>query len=419
MRLVCGHLVYFDDQNRLVDITRGAIAFEAGKIVDRGDASELTSRYPDASVDDHGQSWILPGFIDAHVHYPQLGVIASYGRQLLDWLNDYTFPEEAKFADQAYSARQSELFIDQMLGNGTTSAAVFATVHSHSADALFSAAQAKNIRLMTGKVMMDRHAPPSLCDTAQSSYDDSECLIKRWHGLGRLEYAITPRFAPTSTPSQLDVCRALWDAQPSLALQTHLSENPDEIEWVKSLFPNAPDYLGVYQHYDLVRPRTLLGHAIHLTDREIDCAREHQATLVHCPTSNLFLGSGLFEFESLAEQGQQIALASDVGGGTSLSMFATMKAAYQVSALSRRPVPIQSLWYAATLGAARSLGWDAVGNLAVGMEADAIVVNPSVHPMLAQRLDRSQSLYEALFAMAILGDDRIVTSTYISGQPAI
>lgn len=398
-----------------LSIRRGGVVLERGQILATGSSSELRAQYPDATVHDYPGCFVMPGFIDAHVHYPQLGVIASFGRQLLDWLNDYTFPEEARFSDPDYCSNQAEVFVDHLLANGTTSAAVFSTVHPQSADELFKQAHLRGMRLMTGKVMMDRNCPEGLRDSAQSSYDDSRQLIKDWHGQGRLEYALTPRFAPTSTPEQLAVCQALWNESPTLALQTHLSENLDEIEWVRSLFPEAPDYLGVYEQFDLIRPRSLLGHAIHLTPREQASVLERGASLVHCPTSNLFLGSGLFDFQRLGQQGHHIALATDVGGGTSMSMLATMKAAYQVSVLKGAGIDIQALWYAATLGAARALGWRKIGNLMPGFEADLVVLDPSAHALLAQRVKRSETLDEAMFAMAILGDDRCVAATYVGG----
>ncbi len=415
MKLLQGHLVGFADDGNFFEHRRGVLAVADGRIQDMGELAELRARYPDAVLTDHGDAWIMPGFVDAHVHYPQLGVIASHGRELLEWLTDYTFPEEARFADADYAEAQAEAFWDELVRNGTTSAAVFSTVHACSADALFRSAHRRGHRVMTGKVMMDRHCPADLADTAQSAYDDSEALIRRWHGQGRLDYALTPRFAPTSSPAQLVACAALWDAYPDVAMQTHLSENKDEIAWVGRLFPDAPDYLGVYENAGLLRPRSLFGHAIHLLPRERDAARAVGAGLVHCPTSNLFLGSGLFEFQQLLDAGQRIALATDVGGGTSFSMLATMKAAYQVSAMAGRALEIEPLWYSATLGAARALGWNQVANIEVGFEADLIVIDPAQTQVLNQRVRRASSLREALFATAILGDDRHVVRTYVAG----
>lgn len=414
MKLIQGHLVGFDDDRQFTSHRRGVVAIEGGRIVALGDLARLRADYPDAPLTDHGDAWVLPGFVDAHVHYPQLGVIASHGRELLEWLTDYTFPEEMRFHDPAYARVQADAFWDELTRNGTTSAAVFSTVHPVSADALFASAQARGHRVMTGKVMMDRHCPPALADTAQSAYDDSEALIRRWHGVDRLDYALTPRFAPTSTPEQLAACTALWDCYPDVALQTHLSENRAEIEWVKQLFPGSPDYVGVYEDAGLVRARSLFGHAIHLNERERAVLKDAGAALVHCPTSNLFLGSGLFEFQALLDAGQSIALATDVGGGTSFSMLATMKAAYQVSAMAGRALDIEPLWYSATLGAARSLGWANVGNVAVGFEADLVVIDPTQSQVLAQRVARADSLREALFATAILADDRHVVQTYLA-----
>ena len=416
MKLLLGHCIGFDDQDQLTDTARGGLLIDQGVIQAMGDGAELVRRYPQAQVVDHGSSYLMPGFVDAHVHYPQLPVIASHGEQLLEWLERYTFPEESKYGDLDYACAQAEQFLDLTLAYGTTSAAVFSTVHATSAEALFQAAGRRNLRLATGKVLMDRNCPESLRDDPVSGYQESERLIRSFHGQGRLEYAITPRFAPTSSAEQLAACAALWDAYPDVLLQTHLSENADEIRWVSELFPASPDYLGVYEQFDLVRPRALFGHAIHLSAREADSLRERGGVLVHCPTSNLFLGSGLFEFQAHARAGQRLALASDVGGGSALSMWSTMLGAYQVSAMLGQALDAQQLLYASTLGGARSLGWDCVGNLAVGYEADILVIDPHATALASQRIEHSTSLEEALFALIVLADDRHVSDVYVAGQ---
>lgn len=416
MKLLLGHWIGFAADQQLIDSAKGGILVDDGVILAVGQGDELTIQFPDAQIIDHGDKFLMPGFVDAHVHYPQLPIIASHGEQLLEWLERYTFPEESKYGDLDYAQAQAGQFLDLSLAAGTTSSCVFSTVHAESAQALFSQAQRRSLRLATGKVLMDRNCPEALQDTAVSGFEDSERLIREFHGVDRLEYAITPRFAPTSSPEQLASCAALWDAYPDVLLQTHLSENLDEIRWVSELFPSAPDYLGVYEQFDLVRSRALFGHAIHLTAREADSARERGAALVHCPTSNLFLGSGLFEFQTMADAGQNLALASDVGGGTALSMWATMRAAYQVSALAGRPLNVAQLLYAATLGGAQSVGWNRVGNLAPGYEADILVVDPSASALSKQRLDRCSTLHEALFALIILADERHVEAVYVAGN---
>ena len=416
MKLVLGHWIAFDDNNDLIDHPGGALAIDQGVIVARGSADELRRAYPHASIDDHGEQWLMPGFVDAHVHYPQLPIIASHGEALLEWLERYTFPEESKYHNLDYAHAQAQTYLDQSLSYGTTSSVVFATSHATSAEALFEQAQARGVRLATGKVLMDRNCPDSLRDTAITGFQDSERLIRQWHGVDRLEYAITPRFAPTSTPDQLAACGALWDAYPGVLMQTHLSENEGELRWVAELFPGSADYLGVYEQFDLIRPRALLGHSIHLSGREAASVKERGAALVHCPTSNLFLGSGLFECVAHQQADQKIALASDVGGGSSLSMFATMTAAYQVSALLGRVLSVQDLLYHATLGAARAVGWSATGNLAVGFEADVLVVDPKATAMSEQRVSRAQDLHEALFSLIVLADDRHIRRVYLAGS---
>ncbi len=395
----------------------GALAMRGGMIVDIGSATMILADHPDASVTHVGDNLIAPGFVDCHVHYPQTGVIASYGAQLLEWLNTYTFPEESRFGDPGYAQAAARVFFDEQLRNGATIACSFCTIHTESVDAYFTEAARRGLRAIGGKVMMNRNAPETLRDTAQSGYDDSKALAERWHGAGRALYAVTPRFAPTSSEAQLEAAGALWAEYPDCVMQTHLSENHAEIAWADELFPGYPDYLGVYEKYGLLGPRAIFGHAIHLSPCEIDRLAEVGASVAHCPTSNQFLGSGECDVLGLHQRGINVGLATDVGGGSSFSMFHTMKAAYEVA--QRRGVSLSSvhLWWLATQGAARALGiGDKVGNLAVGLEADAVVLDLESTPILRHRMARTESITEAMFAQIVLADDRAVKSTLSSGK---
>jgi guanine deaminase len=395
----------------------GALAIRDGHIAAVGPAGEVLARIPGATVQNLGRHLIAPGFVDCHVHYPQTCIIASYGAQLIEWLNTYTFPEEARFADPEYARAAARLFFDQTLRHGVTTACSFCTVHPASVDAYFAEAQRRGLRAIGGKVMMDRHAPPGVCDTAQSGYDDSKALIARWHRRGRALFAITPRFAPTSSEAQLAAAGALWVEHPDCLMQTHLCENQDEIRWVRELFPGDPDYLGVYERHGLVGPGGIFGHAIHLAPRERARLAEAGAAVAHCPTSNHFLGSGECDVAGLAALGVRVGLATDVGGGSSFSMFATMKAAYEIA--QRRGVALgpAHLWWLATAGSARALGiGDRVGNLAPGLEADAVVLDLESTPLLRHRVARAGSVAEVLFAQIVLADDRAVRSTISGGK---
>ncbi|MFR4191079.1 MAG: guanine deaminase, partial [Corynebacterium variabile] len=337
-----------------------------------GEASDILDAYSSitaATVHDHGDALIIPGLVDCHVHYPQIGMIASPGEQLLDWLDRYTFPAEARFADKAHAEATAEFFTDQLIRNGVTTALVFSTVHPHSVDALFTAAQRKDLRIITGKMCMDRNAPADLLDTPESAVADSKALIDRWHGTGRLEYAITPRFAPTSSDAQLRALGELAADHPDVLIQTHLSENTAECDWVRELFPQASDYTDVYDRAGLVRERAVFGHAVHLSDRELTRLDEAHASLAHCPTSNNFLGSGLFPLKDILGKvpDLRIGFGSDVGAGTSLSPLATAGEAYKVSRLlasaastsGTTALTAAELLYHSTLGGARALGVDA------------------------------------------------------------
>ncbi|MGB3314887.1 MAG: guanine deaminase, partial [Albidovulum sp.] len=311
----------------------GGVLIENGHIAALGEADDLRRAHPAAKVTDYGDALISAGFVDAHAHYPQTAMIASWGKRLIDWLNTYTFPEEMKFADPAYAAEIAARYFDLTLSNGTTSVCSYCTIHPESVDAFFSAAEARGLRAFAGKTCMDRNAPDGLTDTAQSAYDDSKRLLQKWHGVDRLSYVITPRFSPTSTPGQLSAMGALWAEHPDCLMQTHLSEQTDEVAWARSLFPDARDYLDTYEAHGLLGPGALFGHAIYLEPREKDRLREVDASLIHCPTSNTFIGSGLFDMDGLSAAGHRIGLATDTGGGSSFSMLRTMAAAYEVAQL--------------------------------------------------------------------------------------
>ncbi len=395
----------------------GAVLIDGGRIAAVGPADALRAANPGARVHDYGDALISPGFVDAHVHYPQTGIIASWGKRLIDWLNSYTFPEESRFGDPQHAQAMAEMCLDLMLAQGTTTLCSFATIHPESVDALFGAAQARGMRVLGGKTCMDRNAPDTLRDTAQSAYDQSKALLNRWHGVDRLSYVITPRFAPTSTPEQLQALGALWAEHPDCLMQTHLSEQTEEIAWVRSLFPKARDYLDVYEQFGLLGAGGLYGHAIHLTERERARLLETGASLIHCPTSNSFIGSGLFDMPGLKAEGQSIGLATDIGGGSSFSMLRTMAAAYEIGQLRGTPLHPAFLWWLATEGSARALGLgDRIGRLKPGVEADLIVVDLASTPVIAQRAARADDLWQAVFPTIMMGDDRAIRATWVSGR---
>ena len=400
--------------------THGAIAVQNGRLLACGSADALRAAHPGVPVIDHGAHLILPGFIDAHAHYPQTAIIASWGKRLIDWLNSYTFPEEMRFDDPAYARQTAQRYLDLLLAHGTTTVCSFCTIHPASVDALFEAARARGMAVVAGKTCMDRDtAPESLRDTAHSAHDDSAALIARWHGQGRATYAITPRFSPTSTPAQLDALGALWAANPTCLMQTHLSEQTDELAWVRSLYPQARDYLDTYEAHGLLGARGLYGHAIHLAPRERDRLRDTGAALVHCPTSNTFIGSGLFDMAGLLAEGQRVALATDTGGGSSFSMLRSMAAAYEIAQLRGQALHPSVLLWLATAGAARALHMeDRIGTLDPGTDADFIVVNLVSTPAIAQRAARAQDIWEALFPTIMMGDDRAIAATYVAGERA-
>lgn len=395
---------------------RGAILVQDGRIADLGTADDLRTRHPDAPTTDMGHHLITAGFVDAHTHYPQTPMIASWGKRLIDWLNTYTFPQEMRFGDRAYADQVANTYLDLLLAHGTTSVCSYCTIHPQSVDAYFSAAQARGMRALGGKTCMDRNAPEALRDTPQSAYDDSKALLNTWHGTDRLSYVITPRFSPTSTPEQLSALGALWAEHSDCLMQTHLSEQLDEIAWVKSLYPTARDYLDTYEQHGLLGPGGLYGHAIHLEDREKDRLREVDASLIHCPTSNTFIGSGLFDMAGLTAAGHRVGLATDTGGGSNFSMLRTMAATYEIGQLRHASLHPAQLYWLATAGAARALRLDdKIGNLQIGHEADLIALDLSSTPAIAQRAAQANDIWEALFPTIMMGDDRAIAQVWVGG----
>ena len=396
----------------------GALLIENGVITAVGSYAEVASKAPAGTETiDHRPLLLMAGFIDPHIHFPQMQVTASYAANLLEWLNTYTFVEEQRFADAAHSARFANLFFDELLRHGTTTAAAYCSVHKGSADAYFAEAQRRNLLMVGGKVMMDRNAPAALTDTAQSSYDDSKAVIADWHGKGRNHVAITPRFAITSTPAQLEAAGTLAREHPDLLIQTHLSENDAEIAYTLELYPEAKDYTDVYARYGLLTDKMLLGHAIHLSEREMDAIAEAGSVAVHCPTSNLFLGSGLFDLKRLKQHGVRTAIATDIGGGSSYSLLRTLDEAYKIQQLrGHRLPPIENYWQA-TRGNAEALGLvERIGTLEPGTDADIIVLDARATPAMQIRMETVQTLEEELFLMQTMGDDRSVRHVYVAGE---
>lgn len=398
-------------------VEQEALVIGAGKIVAVGAAGALKAAYPQARHHDYGAQLISAGFVDAHVHYPQTAIIASWGKRLIDWLNSYTFPEEMRFADTAYAQQIAARYFDLALAQGTTSMCSYGTIHPASVEAFMAEAGARGLRAWAGRTCMDRNAPEGLRDTAQTAHDESAALIARWHGQGRLGYAITPRFTPTSSPAQLEALGALWAAHPTCLMQTHLSEQTDEIAWVQTLHPEARDYLDTYERHGLLGPRAVLGHAIHLEPRERDRLRESGAGLVHCPTSNSFIGSGLMDVAGLKAAGQRLGLATDTGGGSSFSMLRTMASAYELAQLRGHALHPAELWWLATAGSANVLhAGDKIGQIAVGYEADLVVIDLASTPAIAQRSSRAESFAETIFPTIIMGDDRAITGLWVAGE---
>lgn len=396
----------------------GLLIVVNGHVQAVGDYAQLGRTLPDgAQLHDYRGKLIVPGFIDTHIHYPQTDMIASPAPGLLPWLDTYTFPNERKFSDPEHAQEVARFFIDELLRCGTTTAMVYCTVHPASVDAFFGESEKRNLRMVAGKILMDRNCPKFLCDTAEGGVRDSEELIRKWHKRGRQLYAITPRFAPTSTEAQLQLAGELARTYPDTFLQTHVAENTDEVAWVRSLFPASRSYLDVYDHYGMMRPRAMYAHCIYLDDHDRARMRETQSAASICPTSNLFLGSGLFDFARADEARVPISLATDVGGGTSFSMLQTMNEIYKVARMGGTYLPALRMFYMATLGGARSMQLEGtIGNFTSGAEADFIVLDPLATPLLARRTQRTESLEELLFALALLGDDRAVSATYSAGR---
>lgn len=399
---------YFDD---------GVLLIEAGRILNVGPAEEILANVAaDVPLLEYPDALILPGFVDTHIHYPQTEMIAAYGEQLLQWLNTYTFPVEQRFSDPDYAREIADRFLDELLRNGTTTALVFGTVHKTSVDSFFEACEARNLRMIAGKVMMDRNAPDYLLDSAESGYQDSKALIEKWHDKGRLRYAVTPRFAPTSTPEQLQQAGHLLREHPGVYLHTHMSENADEVVWVEELFPHSDHYLHTYDEAGLLGPRSVFAHCIHMTDDEWGRLAESRSNIAFCPTSNLFLGSGLFNLKRAVEADISVGLGTDVGAGTSFSLIQTMGEAYKVLQLRGEKLTPLKAFYLATLGGARTLDMaDLIGNFEPGKEADFIVLDKASTPLMRFRTAQCKDLLELLFVIAVLGDDRTVRATYAAG----
>lgn len=402
----------------------GALYIEQGRIVRCGNWGDLLTELPDlarqaARYLDYRGKLLVPGFVDCHVHYPQTRVMGAYGRQLLDWLEQYTFPAEMAFADRNLASASAEHFVQRMLAHGTTTASVFATVHAHSVDAFFEAAERRSLRALCGKILMDRNCPDALKDSPELAWEESSSLIDRWHGRGRLRYTVTPRFAPTSTAAQLDVAARLLVSRPDLHLQSHLSENRAELDWVRQLFPERVHYTDVYRHHGLLQARAIYGHGVHLADDELAMLAESGAAIAFSPSSNRFLGSGHMNAGRAIAAGVRVGLASDVGGGTSLSMLRTMAAAYEVSMVAEAALNPWRLWYLASLGGAQALYLqDSIGNFAPGKEADFVVLDWEATPELAWRMQACRTLEERLFALLMLGDERCVYATHVLGRLA-
>ena len=397
--------------------TDGLLVIEDGRVKAAGDYAQLRATLPPGlePVDYRGKI-ITPGFIDTHLHYPQTDMIASPSEGLLPWLETYTFPTERRFEDPVHARATAEFFLDELARCGTTTAVVYCTVHPGSVDAFFEASAARNLRMVAGKVLMDRNCPDFLRD-AEGQIGDSEALINKWHKRGRALYAITPRFAPTSSEAQLRLTGELAASYPDTFIQTHVSENKDECSWVKELYPTSRSYLGVYEDFGLMRPRALFGHCIWLDDEDFARMAATGSAASVCPTSNLFLGSGLFDFEKADGAKALLSLGTDVGAGTSFSILQTMNEAYKVARLKGSYLPALRMFYLATLGAARAMDLEGtIGSFAVGAEADFVVLDPQATPLMARRSEHCNTLEEQLFALALLGDDRTIFATYAMGK---
>jgi guanine deaminase len=419
-RVIKGQTLTFTAEGTALHEAKGAIVVgDDGTILWSGPQPLLPQGFRQAEVDDHGSLIVMPGFIDAHIHFPQYRMLAAPGKDLLDWLSRFTFPEESRYADAGHAAAAADVFVKRLFAHGTTAALAFCSVHKTCAEALFAAAAREGMALITGKSMMDRNAIPAVQDDLESSVRDTEDLHHRWHGLGRLRHAVTPRFAITSTEAQLAAAGELLRSLPGALMQTHLSESHGEIALVASLFPTDKDYTDVYDRFGLLSDRSLFAHGIHLSERESARLSESGSTVVHCPTSNTFLGSGLMSMPHLrkSERPVHIGLATDVGGGTSYSMLATLGEAYKVQMLAGYKPSAVELFTMATRGNAERLRIaHETGAIETGKFADLVVLDPYATPVLASRQEVSASLEDVLFSLMILGDDRAVRATYVAGR---
>ncbi|NDJ19662.1 guanine deaminase [Myxacorys almedinensis] len=417
---------YASDADSVRYISDGLLVVENGAIADFGTYDDLHNRYANLPTETYFNKLITPGFIDTHIHYPQYEMVAAYGEQLLEWLNKYTFPTEGKFHDYAYAQKIAALFLDELLKNGTTTALVFATVHPQSVDAFFEVASRLNLRMICGKVLMNRYAPDFLTDTPQRAYEESKKLIQKWHNNGRLLYAVTPRFAITSTDEQLRLAGQLLQEFPDVYLHTHLSENLQEVEWVAELFPNSKSYLDVYDRAGLVGKTSVFAHGVQLTDEEFQRLSHAKAAISFCPTSNLFLGSGLFKLHTAksATMPIKVGLGTDIGAGTSFSMLQTMSEAYKVVQLQNQSLSAFKALFLATLGGAIALSLDdKLGNFDPGKEADFVVLDPQATPLMAVRnqgfpAKSREELSDQVFGTLMLGDDRAIHAVYVAGTLA-
>ncbi|MEO6150477.1 MAG: guanine deaminase [Mucilaginibacter sp.] len=427
-----GDILYFtDNPAKVADAYKfypgGVLYIESGKVIAVGDYAQLKDTYKSAKIVDYTGRLIIPGFIDTHIHYPQTGIIAAYGKQLLDWLKNYVYPAEEQFSDPKFAAKESDFFLDLLVKNGTTTALVFGTENPISINAFFEAALKRNMRMIAGKALMDTGGiPDDIADTPEQAYAECTELIKKWNDKYRFNYAVIPRFAPTSTREELAVAGKLLKEHPTVYMHTHLAENKQEVTLVKSLFPERSSYYDVYDHYGLVTNRSIFAHSIYLSEDNYADLGKKGAALSFCPTSNLFLGSGLFNLNKANKYNINVSLGTDVGAGTSFSMLQTMNEAYKVTQLRKAYADnpddepsldaFQSL-YLATLGGARSLSLDKfIGSFEPGHEADFIVLNPQTTPVLGNRINHSNTLKEKLFAIEMLGDDRTVEHTYVMGK---
>ncbi|WEX86024.1 guanine deaminase [Sinorhizobium garamanticum] len=427
--LIRGRLLSFNRAPQAIDDSAaysyesdGALLIGDGVIKASGPYGVVKAAAPDGVTEiDHRPHLIMPGFIDTHLHFPQMQVMASYAANLLEWLNTYTFPEECRFVESAHAERIAIHFFDEMIRHGTTTAAAYCSVHKASADAFFAESLKRNMRMVAGKVMMDRNAPQGLLDTPGMSYDETRAVIADWHGKGRNHVAITPRFAITSTPEQMEVAKSLVGEFPDLHVQTHLSENRDEITFTCELYPEAKDYTDVYARYGLLGPKSLFGHCIHLSDREADAMSETGSVAVFCPTSNLFLGSGLFPLRALTRRQKpvRVSVASDIGGGTSYSMLKTLDEAYKILQLqAERLNPFDSFYLMTRCNAEALSLVERIGTLEPGTDADLVVLNMAATPAMALRAEVVNSLADELFLLQTMGDDRAIVETYVAGRPA-